>query len=162
MTKAHILKNFFKKYFNYDASGNSPIQVLSDVMENVDDLGGGGDGGEFEIVFTRSWSDKGGDYVLTCNKTKEEIADYTRENGPLHMVAQYVDYYIEGDVTTKLGRCDNVSIMFYDNGNFQECYTRFIQDNSIPQNELWFVDLVMDDTGAITETAKSFTLTPLT
>lgn len=45
MTKAKALKNFFKKFFNYDASGNSAVSVITDFTENNETLPGGGSSG---------------------------------------------------------------------------------------------------------------------
>ena len=49
MTKANVLKKFFKKFFNIDAEGNSSISVLTNVVQNNDSLPGGGGGGSSNI-----------------------------------------------------------------------------------------------------------------
>lgn len=39
MTKIKVLKQFFKKFFNIDAHGNSVAKVIDDVVQNNDSLG---------------------------------------------------------------------------------------------------------------------------
>lgn len=43
MTKPKALKDFIKRFLNYDATGNSVISVLNDTTANAE--GGGGEGG---------------------------------------------------------------------------------------------------------------------
>lgn len=170
MTKAHILKNFFKKYFNYDASGNSPIQVLNDVMENVDDIGGGGSGGsdEFVVTFTRTWSDDADDYIYECDKTEDEIwANYLENGGPCKMVAVLLDHYTDPEEIIRVGRCDSVGISISNHGIdggkfFAGISARFPIFSVIAESELWFLDLTMNAGGTFDVVDTGFSLTKLT
>ena len=72
MTKTKVLKKFFKKFFNYDAAGNSSTQVINDFVENNESIpgGGSGDGGLFVINISPPTNPSG---VFTMDKTFEEI-----------------------------------------------------------------------------------------
>lgn len=50
MTNSNVLRQFFKKFFNIDAGGNSPTSVLKDIVDNNEDLGiSGGSESSFDL-----------------------------------------------------------------------------------------------------------------
>lgn len=75
MTKAKVLKNFFKKFLNVDASGNSPISVLNDVM-----MKGAGGGGSSIMTINLIVEDENN---LQADKTMGEIYQFAKDGGIL-------------------------------------------------------------------------------
>ena len=94
MTKANVLKKFFKKFFNIDAEGNSSISVLTNVVQNNDSLPGGGGGADIMVVHGQIWYD-----VETGAMTEESEVDATSieieeayESGkPVFLLCSYWD-----------------------------------------------------------------------
>ena len=101
MTKANILRKFFKKFFDYDATGNSATSVIADVVANVESMPGGSGGGA-EPLIIKVKEDNIWELDHTFNDVKNAIESgrtviYQAHNGDDTMNNMIVAYYYYED-----------------------------------------------------------------
>lgn len=133
MTGARIIKEFFKKYFNIDAHGNSVISVLNDVVQNNDSLGGGGGGQDVLIIDLESEYINHKLILPPLPKTGQEIWDFINNGG-----AVYIRVSTEGDKFISI----LTNFIHYE---FSSAYSYHFYFQPINNNEIEYIAGSMDE-----------------